>query len=101
MTQEMHKGGGRTGAVYTTQGVNTGDITGGKVSTFSPLQREQEDSQEEFQTGSGVLIGWRRKCCWDRLVTDPKKNQAKRCACVWEYKYLFEFAIKHLLPSFI
>lgn len=74
MTQEMHKGGGRTGAVNTTQGVNTGD-TRGKVSTFSPLQKEQEDNQEEFQTGSGVPIGWRRKCCWDRLVTDPKKNR--------------------------
>lgn len=82
MTQEMHKGGGRTGAVNTTQGVNTGDITGGKVSTFSPLQKEQEDSQEEFQTGSGVLIGWRRKCCWDRLVTDPKKKTGETlCLC--------------------
>lgn len=84
MTQEMHKGGGRTGAVYTKQGVNTGDITGGKVSTFSPLQREQEDSQEEFQTGSGVPIGWRRKCCWDRLVTDPKKKNRRNAVLVCE-----------------
>lgn len=49
----MKTGGGRTGAVYTTQGVNTTQtITGGGVSTFSPSQEEQEDSQEEFQTGS-------------------------------------------------
>lgn len=38
------------GSIHHT-GVNTTNtITGAAVSTFSPSQEEQEDSQEEFQT---------------------------------------------------
>lgn len=51
-TKEMKTRGG-TGAVYTTRYT---------VSTLSPSQHEEEeeeeDSQVEFQTGDGVLIGW-------------------------------------------
>lgn len=69
MMWKMTTGREKVGAVYTTRG--------GGVSTFNPSQEEQEDSQEEFQKGSGVLIGWRR-----RQACDTSTKQAKCCAHV-------------------
>lgn len=52
MSRKMKLGGG-IGAVNT-------HIKGGGVSTFSPSQEEEGDSQDEFQTGV-VLKSWRRQ----------------------------------------
>lgn len=59
-------------------------VTGGGISIFSPTQEEQEDSQEGFQTVSGVLIGWRNWWRHDRLMWDPKtrQNALMMCECI-------------------
>lgn len=79
--RKMKTGGGRIGAIYTTQGVNTTQaITGGGINIFSPSQEEREDSQEEFQTGSGV-IDWLEEAVAVAGPCQTQKAGKMLCLC--------------------
>lgn len=85
-TREMKTRGG-TGAVYTTRYT---------VSTLSPSQEEEEeeDSQVEFQTGDGVLIGWEETVTtWQTTHEIQKPGKDVVLAREWVYKHIIGFVM--------